>query len=807
MDTVLSGVIIDVDYAIVDSKSVIRIALKTKEGTKILRDYNFLPYFYLVPSNSSLKKESLENTQIVGEKGEDIKVEKAEETKVMLGTKEVRAFRVYARNPKFVPKLSGAISDFGDCYEYDIVFWKRYLIDKNISPLMAIKATVHEKEGELILDSIENEDTQMDIPLNHISFDIETYNAAGGMPRMQKDPVIMISYTNGRESEVFATKKIKEKFVRSFDSEAEMIGEFVNVVKKNDADIIVGYNSSNFDLPYLLERGKVTKSGFDIGRFDGEVRQESHGLVQSFKIPGRANLDIYNVAKFVSIVGATERLIKVNSFKLGDVYNAVTGNTKVTVVKTNIWQLWDNGGEELEELARYSLSDAISLDALYDFFLPLEMEVAKVSGTTLAEAAVSTTGQLVEFVLMRYAHIYNHIIPNKPSDYEIKERTINPFEGAYVKTPEAGIYDNIAVFDFRGLYPSIIIAHNIDISTLCPECDEKSAFVSPDGTKFRKDRKGVIPLVLKKLIDERNEVKKLYKKNPDDKSLSARYQALKILANSFYGYMGYARSRWYNRQCAASVTAYGRQFITKVIDDAENAGFKVLYSDTDSIFILMVDKTKDEAMKFVDGVNKKLPEGMELELEDFYSRGVFVGKKGGEGGAKKKYALLSESGRIKIKGFELVRRDWSKIARDTQRAVLETILKEGDKDKAAEIVKDVVARLKEGKVPLNELVINTQIRKGLGKYDIKSPEISAANLAVKEGVKKKDELEGAVIGFVITKDGNSISDRARIEEMAKNYDPEYYINHQIIPATMKILKELGYNADELKTKGSQKKLG
>ena len=145
------------------------------------------------------------------------------------------------------------------------------------------------------------------------------------------------------------------------------------------------------------------------------------------------------------------------------------------------------------------------------------------------------------------------------------------------------------------------------------------------------------------------------------------------------------------------MTAFGRQYIKESIDMAEKFGLKPIYGDTDSIVALMGDKTKDDVLKFLKDFNSKLPESMELELEDFYSRGVFVGKKveKGTAGAKKKYALISESGRIKIRGFELVRRDWSKIARDTQRAVLETILKEGDAQKAVDIVKDAVKRLKE----------------------------------------------------------------------------------------------------------------
>jgi DNA polymerase I len=273
--------------------------------------------------------------------------------------------------------------------------------------------------------------------------------------------------------------------------------------------------------------------------------------------------------------------------------------------------------------------------------------------------------------------------------------------------------------------------------------------------------------------------------------------------------MGYARSRWYSRECAASVTAFGRQYIQKAIADAEANGFKVVYGDTDSVILLLGNNTKERALAFMKGFNESLPKNMELELEDFYKRGVFVGKKAQnahESGAKKKYALITEDGRIKIRGFELVRRDWSKIARDTQRRVLETILQEGDTEKAVNIVKEVVSRLREGKVPLSDLAISTQLRKSTKNYDSKSPELSAAQKAIQQGLKRSDEIEHSVISYVITGHGGSISDKAVLEEFAKDYDPDYYINNQVIPATMRILKELNFNEDELKGLGKQSKL-
>ena len=259
------------------------------------------------------------------------------------------------------------------------------------------------------------------------------------------------------------------------------------------------------------------------------------------------------------------------------------------------------------------------------------------------------------------------------------------------------------------------------------------------------------------------------------------------------------------------MTALGRMHIQNTIGMAEKVGFHVLYSDTDSIFILLQDKPKDSAIKFMDGVNKSLPGNMELEFEGFYPRGVFVGKKGEERGAKKKYAMLGEDGRIKIRGFELVRRDWSQIAKETQRTVLEAILKDGSKEKAVKIVRDAVERLKSGKVPLEELAITTQLNKAPGKYEIKSPELAAAEKAAKRGVPIE---KGSVIQYVITKGGRATSKSAPISERAEavefvkegDYDADYYINNQVLPSVMKILKELGYSEYDLKIGGKQKSL-
>ena len=807
---VFEGFLLEVDYLTSDEHALIRLAVKDSSGNaREVFDPAFKPYFYFVPRNAMGTDEMLAIQAFDG--NERIKAADAVTERRSIFGKDVNSYKVYTKLPMQVPKLSEAFAGHGERYEYDIPFAKRYLIDKGLTPLSYYKFTLGLSDGLLVLKSAEPVPTAepVDSALNVMCFDIEVYNPKT-ITIPDRDPVIMLSYTytsNGKTGEgVITYKKIDRPFVRVVKDEKELFKTFMDLVDELDIDIVTGYNSANYDVKYMLDRAKTLKVKFDLSRFEGETKIERHGLLDKVKIAGRVHVDMYNVVKFISTVGAAEYILKLNSYTLKNVYEAVTKTAKTNVEKKDIYKMWDSNGKELEELADYNLSDSHALNKVYDTFAPIMTALTRVTGNTLSDVSVSTTGQLVEFMLMKYAHGFGELIPNKPSERDMRAREANPIEGAYVKTPEPGIYTNLVMFDFRGLYPSIIISQNIDPSSICADCKEYNE--SPTGTRFSKTRKGIAPAALKVLVDERAKVKQLYKKDKSNIYLGSRSQALKITSNSFFGYMGYARSRWYSRECAGSITAWGRQFIHKAIDEAEAHGFRVLYADTDSLLMLLMDKSRDDALAFVKGFNSSLPSDMDLELEDFYSRGVFVGRKTETGytGAKKKYALISESGYIKIRGFELVRRDWSKIARETQRKVLEAILKEGSAENAVAIVKEVVGRLQAGNVPLGELAISTQLRKGIDGYDSKSPELAAAKKAIEKGLKSREDVEHAVISYVITRHGNSISDRAELEEYAQDYDSDYYINHQVIPATMRILKELGLSEDEVKGMGKQKKL-
>jgi len=189
---------------------------------------------------------------------------------------------------------------------------------------------------------------------------------------------------------------------------------------------------------------------------------------------------------------------------------------------------------------------------------------------------------------------------------------------------------------------------------------------------------------------------------------------------------------------------------------------------------------------------------MELEFEGFYPRGIFI--------TKKRYALMDEKGVLLVRGLEVRRRDWSNVAKETQTKVLNALLRDKDPEKAAEIVKGIVQRIKAGDVKLEDLTIHTQITRGMNEYVQAGPHIVAARKAIKEG---REFKQGDIVTYVVTKNGSSISDRARVVDFVKegDYDANYYVNNQVLPAVMRILEALGYSQDELKGLGKQMTLG
>lgn len=765
-------VLLDASYETRDETAVI-VLYESGGSTKDVDD--FRPYFYLIPEDDAdkLVREINSNAAYTDY------VTDVEKVKRGIGPRnydEKDVVLLHVSHPQVVPKLRDSVLNLEHCAgirEADIRFVQRYLIDSGLVPL----------------DGVEKAD------LNIAAFDIETYSK--GAPNPQQDPVLMISYADSLGLEkVWTYKESKHSFVETFKNEEEMLKAFIETVKKQNIDIILSYNGDNFDFGYVKERCDVYGLRFDIGVKGREVVLERRGMNMGARVVGRPHVDLYPICR---------RLFNLPKYTLEDVYLSIFNEEKVDINKDQITTYWDNGGKDLDTLIEYSLSDVKATYKIGIEVLPLQYQLTQLIGQPIYEVSRMSSGNMVEWLLMNKAYNSKVLIPNRPEDSEVRDRGMNRYEGGYVLEPKKGIHDNIIVLDFRSLYPSIIIAHNVDPSTLnCDCCDD--GHVSPTNAKFCKKRKGFISEILRDIIETRTKLKKELKEEKNEtkrKMLDSRQHALKILANSFYGYMGFARARWYSRECAESVTAWGREYIKKTMAAAEKEGWEVVYGDTDSLFMKyqkeaekkeIVDKGKD----FLKKINSDLPEAMELEYEGFYQRGVFI--------TKKRYALMDENEKLIIKGLETRRRDWANVAKTTQQKVLHKILWEKDPTGAAAVVKEMINELKGGKVPLKELTINTQLTRSIGSYQNIGPHVMAVKKAMKEGM---NFGIGDIVSYIETKKGDSITDKAKVVQLVDegDYDADYYINNQVLPAVMRILEALGYTEDELKGLGKQMNLG
>lgn len=794
--------VIDADYMVEDGEVTVRCFGKTGDQQNVLfHDTDFLPYVYAVPVEGDNIDELGQriNEEDFVEEGEPLPVRDVEKVEMVDGNQEREVLRVYSSIPAKIPKLKNQLWDLEnvrECREFDIPFYKRYLIDKGINPGKWIEVDGTREESEqldikLEAESIRTETSyEGEIEWSMTAFDLEVYS----------EEIIMASIYSNDTRKVFTTEKIDRDFVEIVESEKEIIVKLVEFVEEKDTDILVGYNTDEYDFDVLRERSNEHGVELSMGRDGERMKFNRRGRFSGARLKGRMHLDIYPFVEHVLSPGLESEKLDLDS-----VASEMLDENKDDLSWEEMKESWREK-EDLEEFAEYALKDSELAFKLGEEIAPQIMELSKITGLIPFDTCRLTYGQLTENYLLREAHERDMLARNRPSqEKRNNRRRQGAYSGGFVYTPEAGLYDDIAVMDFKSLYPTVMVAHNISPDTLnLEECSERFELDEFDYN-FCQDEQGFFPELVEELVRDRSRIKQqmeeVGKQSSEYKNLDNRQQAEKILANSFYGYLGYNGARWYSRESAEATTYLGREYIQDTIDLAEREGFEIVYGDTDSIFIRGED-IQGSMDGFLEKVNRNLPEFMKLEFEGFFKTGFFTSTDSGEG-AKKKYALMDEDEGMKITGFEQVRRDWAPIAKKTQERVLRKVL-EKDVEGAVEIAKDTIIRLKEGEVPVDELRIYTTLNKKPENYDSTAPHVEAAKKAIERG----DEISpGSTISYVITRGGGSISQRAETLSYADSYDAEYYIENQVLPVVVRVLKVFGYTEGQLKGEGRQSGLG
>ena len=592
-------ILLDIDYVSENGLPVVRLfgkELGEDKGRSIIAlDRHFRPYIYVIPYGNMEKCIQQIKTLEINE------VRKIQKKDVGI-PKEM--LEVVLFHPQDVPKLREKILDLTEVKEireHDIPFYRRYLIDNALFPMAEVEVKGKSKtqksgpgisstDENLCIFEMEGNPEPQDGEIPHIkvmSFDIEVRNPKG-MPVADRDEIIMISMaSNFGLSKVLSTKSAPMEYIETLKDEKTMIKRFVEIINTENPDVILGYSSDNFDFPYINDRAKKFGIPLNIGLDGSGLKFLRRGYVSAAVIRGRIHVDLYPIMR---------RHLTLDRYTLERVYKELFDEEKEDIEGDEIWEYWDAGGKKLEELFEYSMDDAIAAYKVGEKMLPINRELTRIIGQPLSDISRMASGQMVEWFLIRKAYEVDEIIPNKPSQYEYSKRRGLTYVGGYVKDPVKGLHENIVAFDFKSLYPSIIISKNISPDTFIKgETDEEYHTAPEVPHKFRKAPPGFIPSIIGELLKERVKIKDIMKKTAKDsveyRILNVQQEALKTLANSMYGVYGYARFRWYSRECADAVTAWGRNYIKNTMKEAEKYGFKAIYADTDGFYATYIGNT------------------------------------------------------------------------------------------------------------------------------------------------------------------------------------------------------------------------
>ncbi|CAL4103579.1 unnamed protein product, partial [Meganyctiphanes norvegica] len=611
--------------------------------------------------------------------------------------------------------------------------------------------------------------------------------------------------------------------IEKMDTERALLGFLLAKIHKIDPDLVVGHDILGFDLSVLLHRINHNKIPHwsRLGRLKRTqmMKLTGKGYAEKMAMCGRLVCDIKISAK---------ELIRAKSYDLGPLVGQVLREPESQRRDLDIEEvkkMYDSSKSLLQLVTMTMQDTSYILRILCELnALPLALQITNIAGNVMSRTLLGGRSERNEFLLLHAFTEKNFIPPDKQYAKANIKVTVDgedeadsggkkagkgkrkaAYAGGLVLEPKKGFYDKyILLMDFNSLYPSIIQEYNICFTTMERiekiNEDEDSLPSLPEADQDA----GVLPTEIRKLVESRKQVKQLMKQANLSNDLKLQYdirqKALKLTANSMYGCLGFQHSRFYAKHLAALVTSKGREILLHTRDLVQKLNFDVIYGDTDSIMI-NTNCTDFELVftlgqKIKSEVNK-LYKLLELDVDGVYKYMLLL--------KKKKYAALTVSrlpnGKIiteqELKGLDIVRRDWSQLASDAGRHILQQILSDQNQDdRIANIhshLEELKSKLHEGKFGLDILAITKQLTKNPEDYpDKKSlPHVQVALRINSRGGKKL--RNGDTVEYVICDDGSNLSATQRayhVDELKNNsnltVDKNYYLSHQVHPVISRL---------------------
>ncbi|AET40361.1 DNA-directed DNA polymerase delta POL3 Ecym_5625 [Eremothecium cymbalariae DBVPG len=649
-------------------------------------------------------------------------------------------------------------------------------------------------------------------PLRILSFDIECAGRVGVFPEPDTDPVIQIAnvvsiagHSKPFIRNVFTVRScapITGSQIFEHEREEDMLKHWRDFVVQVDPDVIIGYNTTNFDFPYLINRAAAlhVDSFPYFGRLPN-VKQVIKETVFSSKAYGTRESKTINIdgRLQLDLLQFVRREYQLRSYTLNSVSAHFLGEQKEDVHHTIISSLYNGDSETRRRLAVYCLKDAYLPLRLLEKLMALVnyAEMSRVTGVPFSY--LITRGQQIKVIsqLFRKCFQIDIVIPNmhtSPSDEQ--------YQGATVIEPIRGYYDvPIATLDFNSLYPSIMMAHNLCYTTLCNKStvarlnlkENEDYIITPNGDYFvtEKRRRGILPTILHELISARKRAKTDLKNETDPfrkDVLNGRQLALKISANSVYGFTGATVGKLPCLAISSSVTSFGRTMIEATKRAVEEKytvknGFShdavVIYGDTDSVMVKFGKTDLQETMNLgaeaAAYVSSLFKHPINLEFEKVYFPYLLINKK--------RYAGLywtrpEKHDKLDQKGLASVRRDSCPLVSLVMNKVLRMILIDRNVPGALDFVRSTIDDVLQNRADISKLIISKTLAPS---YTNSQPHAVLA-----ERMKKRDGVGpnvGDRVDYVIVGGNDKLYNRAEdplyVLEQNIQIDSKYYLTTQL----------------------------
>ncbi len=701
-------------------------------------------------------------------------------------------YRLQAEVPGDVPSVRDRLHAAGiETFEADVRFALRYLIDRGIKGGCEIEGDAVAGTGAIswIFHNPDLSPADVMVEPRVLSFDIETDGkgerllaismfAPGEGPAGAPAPIIdEVLIVDGSE------RPMPERATRCA-TERAALDAFCERIGACDPDVLTGWNIIDFDLSVLQRIAARLHHPLNLGRDAGSMRiRKAEGYFGSGQanIPGRLVLDGIDLLR-----GA---FVRMDDYSLDAVAREVLGEGKALRggAAGRIAEILHNYRHDLRSFALYARTDARLAYQIVEKLDLVRLAFARSQLTGMTPDRVAASIASFDFLYLSELQRLRIVAPSVRSN-DVGSQTAQ--QGGHVLEPITGVHRNVWVFDFKSLYPSLIRTFNIDPLSYVPDPVPHEDLIHTPGGAFRR-----LPAILPRLLDELFPRREAARKRHDE----VASHAIKILMNSFYGVLGTPACRFFNPALANSITGMGKEMLLWSKRWFEQAGFVVLYGDTDSLFVSSgLDEpaadASERASRLAASLNADLTRHiearwqvhsrLELEFEKLYLRLFLPRARHSTRGASKRYAGLLHAGgveQVEFVGMEVVRRDWTALAKRVQRELYQRLFTDQPVD---DYLATIVERVRKGELD-EELVYHKNLRKDAQEYTATTPPHVAA-------ARKSTELSGRSIRYVMTAAGAE-----PLDNQTHALDREHYVTKQVRPVAEPVLEALGLDFERV----------